>query len=413
MLFSTSTQSAEASSTPTATMPPVQSDIRILDKLLALNLTVTLWSARKKMTAEDMGGVNLPPEDLASLGSKRIADPESIKIFGTLKARAVSFLDRHGVRFMAGLAIPEDAAGTIVTELISIRDEFLQAKDAFLSDYDQSIQNWIAKHKEWGEIIKNSTVGPDYVRSRMDFKWQMFKVSPLMEHDNQQAVLQSGLAEEVIGLGGTLFGEIAKTADDIWHRVYEGVTSVTHKALSPLRTLHQKLVGLSFVEPHVAPIADIIDTALNRMPPKGNIVGADLLLLQGLVCLLRDNDALLIQAQSLIDGYGPASVMDSLLSASQAQNPKPGFTPTSEDENGDGYRDSPFTQNAQTQKSKRKGTKKTETAQTVNAAEDNDTDVFQNASNDRGLLSEDDSIEQSPVPPTHKKSASISSLGLW
>ena len=175
----------------------------------------------------------------------------------------------------------------------------------------------------------------------MDFKWQMFKVSPLMEHDNEQAVLQSGLAEEVIGLGGTLFGEIAKTADDIWHRVYEGVTSVTHKALSPLRTLHQKLVGLSFVEPHVAPIADIIDTALNRMPPKGNIVGADLLLLQGLVCLLRDSDALLIQAQSLIDGYGPASVMDSLLSASQAQNPKPGFMPTSEDENEDGYQDSP------------------------------------------------------------------------
>ncbi|MBQ7607943.1 MAG: DUF3150 domain-containing protein, partial [Desulfovibrionaceae bacterium] len=144
-----------------------------------------------------------------------------------------------------------------------------------------------------------------------------------MEHDNEQAVLQSGLAEEVIGLGGTLFGEIAKTADDIWHRVYEGVTSVTHKALSPLRTLHKKLVGLSFVEPHVAPIADIIDTALNRMPPKGNIVGADLLLLQSLVCQLRDSDALLIQAQSLIDGNKPASV-------SQSQNLQPGFTPTSE-----------------------------------------------------------------------------------
>ena len=61
-------------------MLPVQSDIRILDKLLALNLSVSLWSARRKMTAEDMGGVNLPPEDLASLGSKRIADPESLKI---------------------------------------------------------------------------------------------------------------------------------------------------------------------------------------------------------------------------------------------------------------------------------------------------------------------------------------------
>ena len=83
-------------------MIPVQSDIRILDKLLALNLSVSLWSARRKMTAEDMGGVNLPPEDLASLGSKRIADPENLKIFATLKARAVSHLDRIGVRFLSG-----------------------------------------------------------------------------------------------------------------------------------------------------------------------------------------------------------------------------------------------------------------------------------------------------------------------
>ena len=147
-----------------------------------------------------------------------------------------------------------------------------------------SLFSWIAQAEDsqaWGrdEIIKNSIVSPDYVRARMDFRWQMFKVAPL-------AVIQAGFVEEVTGLGGTLFNEIAKTADDIWLRVYEGVTSVTHKALSPLRTLHQKLVELSFVEPHVVPVADIVDTALKRMPPKGNITGADLLLLLGLICLL-------------------------------------------------------------------------------------------------------------------------------
>ncbi|MBQ9363388.1 MAG: DUF3150 domain-containing protein [Bacteroidaceae bacterium] len=297
-------------------MLPIQSDIRILDKLLALNLDVSLWSARRKMTFEDMGGAELPPEDLASLGTKRIADPVTLKIFGTLKARAVNYLDRHGVRFMCGWAIPEEKAGEIVDELVGIREEFMQAKEAFLADYDRLIQNWINKHCQWGDIIRNSVVGPDYVRARMDFRWQMFKVAPLMEHQNKEAVLESGLAEEVTGLGATLFGEIAKTADDIWHRVYEGRSEVTHKALSPLKTLHTKLMGLSFVEPHVTPVADIIQTALGRMPAKGNIAGADLLLLQGLVCLLRDNEALLTQAQSLMEGYGPASVLDGLLCTS-------------------------------------------------------------------------------------------------
>lgn len=293
-------------------MLPIQSDIRILDRLLALNLTVNLWSARRKMTAEDIGGANLPPEDLASLGSKRIADPETLKIFGTLKARAVNYLDRHGVRFMCGWAIPEEQAGEIIQELVKIRDEFLAAKESFLADYDQSIQVWIEKHQRWGDIIRGSTVGPDYVRARMAFRWQMFKVAPLMEHEDRNAVLESGLVDEVTNLGSTLFEEIAHDADDMWRRVYQGRAEVTHKALSPLKTLHRKLMGLSFVEPHVAPVADIIRLAINRMPAKGAITGAELLLLQGLICLLRDSDALLTQSQMLMEGYGPASVLDAL-----------------------------------------------------------------------------------------------------
>ena len=46
-------------------MTQIISDIRILDNLLALNLDISLWSARKKMTVEDFGGAELPPEDLA------------------------------------------------------------------------------------------------------------------------------------------------------------------------------------------------------------------------------------------------------------------------------------------------------------------------------------------------------------
>ena len=245
---------------------PILSDIKVLGNLLALNLNVNLWSARKKMVLEDFGGAELPPEDLASLGSKRIADPNSLKVFATLKARAFNYLDRHGIRFMSGWAIPEDKAGDIIRELICIRDEFLKEKEAFLADYDQSIENWINKHTKWASIIRESTVGSEYVRS----------------------------------------------ADETWNRVYAGKTEVPHKALSPLRTLQQKLSGLTFINPHVSPVVDIIQMAFSRIPKKGNITGADLVMLQGLVCLLRDPDALIAHAERLIEGYGPASVLDAV-----------------------------------------------------------------------------------------------------
>ena len=134
-----------------------------------------------------------------------------------------------------------------------------------------------------------------------------------MQHSDNAVVLESGLAEEVTNLGNTLFAEISKEAADIWKRVYNGKTEVTHKALSPLRTLHSKLVGLAFVEPHVLPAADIIQAALDRMPTKkGNIGGADLLLLQGVVSMLRDPDTLFAHAHKILAGGAPASVLAEL-----------------------------------------------------------------------------------------------------
>lgn len=133
-----------------------------------------------------------------------------------------------------------------------------------------------------------------------------------MDHAAPEAIAESGLNEEVEGLAGTLFDEIARSADETWNRVYAGKTEVTHKALSPLRTLQQKLSGLTFINPHVSPVVDIIQTAFNRIPKKDNITGADLVMLQGLVCLLRDPDALITHAEKLIEGYGPASVLDAV-----------------------------------------------------------------------------------------------------
>ena len=63
---------------------------QVLDRLLALNLSVTLWSARTKLTPEDFGGVALPPDELASLGSKKICDPAKLAVFTKLKSRALS-----------------------------------------------------------------------------------------------------------------------------------------------------------------------------------------------------------------------------------------------------------------------------------------------------------------------------------
>ncbi len=270
-----------------------QTDFKVLDDIVALNLDVSLWTGRKKLESQDFGDVELPPRDLASLGSKRIADPEKLKIFSTLKSRASSFLDKHAVRFMGGWGVPTPKLGMIIDELLKIRAEFEQAKTDFLAEYDKSLGDWINNHSQWASIIRDSTVSSDYVRARLHFKWQAFRVNPITEHENPRAVLEAGLSEEVENVADTLYGEVAHASKDMWNRVLVGRTEVTQKALSPLRTLRGKLEGLSFVEPHVCYVVDIIDGALKRMPKKVPIEVTDWVLLQVLVIWLQDGEALL------------------------------------------------------------------------------------------------------------------------
>lgn len=287
----------------------VHTEMAALDNIVALNLDVHIWSARKKLTPADFGSADLPPEQLASLGSKRICDPKDLRIFGTLKSRAVTMLDRIGVRFLGGWAIPVDRVGEVKDGLDAIKDEFVKAKDEFVIRYDEIIHEWIVNNPGWESLIAGSVVSVDYVRHRLAFNWQMFAVAATSQPQG------TGLEDEVNSLGGTLFDEIARTANDAWNKSYAGKTEVSRKALSPLRTIYSKLVGLMFVEPRVAPIVELIETALKKVKGRGPVLGVNLLLVQGLLSLLQ-NPALLVEhGQMILEGQRSVDVLDGLVVA--------------------------------------------------------------------------------------------------
>jgi hypothetical protein len=289
--------------------------IKVLNHIMVLNLDVNIWSARKKLSPADFGGVNLPPEELTSLGSKKICNPEDLRVFSTLKSRAVTMLDRIGVRFLSGWAIPQNLADQVVNDFKIIHDEFIAAKDKFLNSYDQSVLDWVHQHLEWKEIIESSVVGADYVSSRLGFKWQLFQLAP-----PRKEFIHDGLKDEVAKLGSTLYGEIARSAEDTWKKCYSGKDQVSQKAISPIRSIYEKLNGLSFVEPSAAPIAGLLKIAFDQIPSKGFIKGADLLMIQGVLALLRDPASLVEHGKSIIKGQTPESVLQLLVQADDTES---------------------------------------------------------------------------------------------
>lgn len=296
------------------------SDLGVVNNLYAFILQVKIWPGRTKLTKEDFPYADLPPEEIASLGSKKLCDPETLRPFGKLKARAEELLDNRGVRFLKGWAIPESVAETIADQLNAIMEEFNVEKEIFLANYNRIIRDWIDQHPEWSGIIANSSVSESDVRARLDFKWQAFAVAMPRSENGKVSTLDRGLQEEVGELGNTLYAEIAKAADETWKRCYQGKSKVSHKALSPLKTIHNKLVTLSFVEPHIAPVADLVNTAISNVPRKGFITGASLIMLQGMVSMLRDPEALIEHARMVMENHDPLSVLESFTGVFGGEN---------------------------------------------------------------------------------------------
>ena len=261
-------------------------DIKITDKMLVIAPAINIWSARRKMQAEDFGDSKdaLPPDDIASLGVKKLCPPEKLRPFAMLKSRATSLLARHGIPFLPGAwLVPADKASELNKALEEIKADFDREKESFLNDYTRITSDWVMAHPDFAEMLVKSMASPDYVRSRLSFGWRAFAL---------RMTRNSNIRDELENLGNSVFIDIAKEAAVVKREVFADRDSVTQKALNPIRALAEKLRGLSFIHPQVLAATSLVQSCLERMPAKGEISGSHLGEVLALMTLLTDPVAL-------------------------------------------------------------------------------------------------------------------------
>lgn len=280
-------------------------EITNLQKVICITLDVHLWSGRAKLRATDMrmgAGGELPPDDLASLGSKKIINPENIAKFEALKKEAERECSKIGVKFLGGFAIPEDKAKELAVTLDAIGVRFAQEKLDLLKDYDKLIADWVAVHQGWESTIEGSTLDRHNVDNKLQYGWQAFRISSAGEQEKPDDVLNKGLASTARGLAGQLYYEISQVAAQVMEKSLLGKDQVTQKIRSPIRTIRGKLHGLSFIDKRVKPLVDSIDHVLEQLPDSGHIKGLGLTAIYGLVFILSDEERMTKHGELILSG---------------------------------------------------------------------------------------------------------------
>lgn len=261
-----------------------------LNDVVVVSLDVRIWSGRKKLRPEDLtASGRLPPKDLVSLGAKKIFDPKALKPFVHVKRRAEARCQAIGVRFARAFAIPKAAAKSVIAELNGLAESFREVREAFLATYDEELSRWKAQHPGYERLIDAELLPKASVGSKFAFGYDVFAINAV-DGDGELAALmkQGGAGNLTTGLAGTLYEEVASASREFVRQSLAGRHAVTQKFLRPVRSIREKLAGLAFLDPAIAPLVGSIDEVLATTPKQGKIDGSSLAALRGVVMLLTD-----------------------------------------------------------------------------------------------------------------------------
>ena len=153
-----------------------------------VHLGFEIWSGERKLEREDFDAAvvpDLPDEKVASLGRKKLIDTNKhLKPMMSLRNQATQLLDKEGIRFMGGFAIPEDSISRVSLQLRSLCDEFKTELNKFIDNYDNAVDEWIAENPDFGEAIRASKLPSGIVKSRCKADFAIYRVSSSKSDDS-------------------------------------------------------------------------------------------------------------------------------------------------------------------------------------------------------------------------------------
>lgn len=270
---------------------------RIFSNSLGLILDIRTWSGSKNLKPEDFAGVELPPEELVSLGSKRLHNREAFRPIQAVRTKAVTYLEGVALSLYSGKIwiAPEARKAEIEAALTDLAREFHTEKDRFLADFHREQDAWLEKNSRWASILRPYLETPASIEKKFAFTWRVFRMSSA-END-------PGLAETLTSdLTGTMLREISILAGET-HNSLRDRERATFKNLNRLDRLAEKLRGLSFVNPGVSVIEQELQTFLDRRDSGGALTGKALFTLNRLLVQLKNMDVLKDILDAAEQGY--------------------------------------------------------------------------------------------------------------
>lgn len=257
---------------------------RTIEACALAALEVSIPTPGRKAKKEDLkkAADNLPPEAIATMGVFRIFDPKTVAPLYAIKREAERMIEKIGVRFgRMGRVIARDPEKIqiLTNDLEALQTKFYGLRTHIMNDFQNQQDAWIRQFPEWESVLRKKAGA--LVDLRMEFRFHLLEIQPAGPGGNTEELVQ--------GLSGQLTWEIHQEALSILENSFLGRETVTQKAINPIRTMRDKVDGLTFVSPRAYILLEIIDHMLEKTPQTGRLLPRETDAVRATLHLLGDH----------------------------------------------------------------------------------------------------------------------------
>lgn len=263
-----------------------------LSSIEIFRLSGSLWWGETALKADDLDPQvrqALPPKELASLGRKRVYPAGPLENLRAIRYRAYMALRRFGCSVFGGDAYAVDPALSpkVVDVLTQIKDAFEDAKLRFLVDYEARFEAWIPTiDPQWEQVIRSALPAREEVAKRVSFGWQQFRLA----EPSQPVSSGDTLQEEIAGLGGSVFRQLADMVSIQWNRQKNSLreaSSWRRGVPGSVEAVIEKARNCAMFDPALSVLADTLEAkarqACVKNPEPGHLCS-----FKGLLLAMQD-----------------------------------------------------------------------------------------------------------------------------
>ena len=200
----------------------------------------------------------------------------------------------------------------MVEEFNGLAENFKQVRDAFLATYDEELTRWKAQHPGYERLIEAELLPKALVASKFAFGYDVFAINAVRRRRRARNADGAGRCRQPHDWDLPVRSTRRWPAEsrEFVRQSLTGRHEVTQKFLRPVRAIREKLAGLAFLDPGIAPLVGSIDEVLAAVPKKGKIDGASLAALRGVVTLLTDPARMREHGRLVLEGSGKGLLAD-------------------------------------------------------------------------------------------------------